>query len=154
MAKWNTQWKVTPHGPIEKLSDRVWRVEADVPGVPMKRVMTIAKRASGGVVIHNGIALGDPKMAQIEAFGRALDAYRLDVGGYPSTEQGLAALTTRPDGDTRWDGPYLQKAVPADPWGRPYQYRAPGQGGEFDLYSNGKDGQAGGDGDDLDISYR
>jgi general secretion pathway protein G len=92
--------------------------------------------------------------AQIEAFGRALDAYRLDVGGYPSTEQGLAALTTPPDGDSRWDGPYLQKAVPADPWGRPYQYRSPGQGGEFDLYSNGKDGQAGGEGDDLDITYR
>lgn len=92
--------------------------------------------------------------AQIEAFGRALDAYRLDVGSYPSTEQGLAALTVRTDSDTRWDGPYLQKAVPADPWGRPYQYRSPGQGGEFDLYSNGKDGQAGGEGDDLDISYR
>ncbi|HWK48719.1 MAG TPA: type II secretion system major pseudopilin GspG [Steroidobacter sp.] len=92
--------------------------------------------------------------AQIEAFGRALDAYRLDVGSYPSTEQGLEALTTRPDGDTRWDGPYLQKAVPADPWGRPYQYRSPGQGSDFDLYSNGKDGQAGGEGDDLDITYR
>lgn len=69
MAKWNTEWKVGPHGPIEKLSERVWRVEADVPGVPMKRVMTIAKRASGGLVIHNGIALGDKEMAQIEALG-------------------------------------------------------------------------------------
>lgn len=89
--------------------------------------------------------------AQIDAFEKALDNYRLDVGRYPSTEQGLAALEVRPDSEARWQGPYLKKAIPLDPWGKPYQYRAPGEKGEFDLYSWGKDGQAGGEGDNADI---
>lgn len=69
MPKWNTEWKVGPHGPLEKLSERLWRVEGDVPGVPMKRVMTIAKRANGDLVLHNAIALADKEMAEIEALG-------------------------------------------------------------------------------------
>jgi general secretion pathway protein G len=92
--------------------------------------------------------------AQIEGLGKALDAYRLDTGHYPSTEQGLAALVTRPGDEPKWNGPYLQKQVPPDPWGRAYMYRSPGQGGDFDLSSNGKDGQPGGDGDGADVSYR
>lgn len=93
--------------------------------------------------------------AQIESFGRALDAYRIDTGRYPSTEQGLAALVTRPSDEAKWNGPYLQKAVPPDPWGRPYVYRSPAQGGgDFDLLSHGRDGQPGGDGDLADVSYR
>lgn len=92
--------------------------------------------------------------AQIEAFGKALDTYRLDTGRYPSTEEGLAALQKRPDAGSGWDGPYLQKTIPADPWGRPYIYRSPGQDEEFDLLSFGKDGQSGGDGDSADVSYR
>ncbi|MBC5784462.1 type II secretion system major pseudopilin GspG [Ramlibacter sp. USB13] len=90
--------------------------------------------------------------AQIAALRNALDAYRLDVGSYPSTEQGLAALSARPQGATRWNGPYLQRAVPPDPWGRPYQYRAPGQHGEYDLLSLGKDGQPGGSDEAADIT--
>jgi len=69
MAKAHTTWRVLPHGPIEKLSERVWRVEGDVPGMPLKRVMTIAKRADGGLVVHNAIALDDAGMAQIEQWG-------------------------------------------------------------------------------------
>ena len=69
MAKWNTEWKVHSHGPIEKLSERVWRVEGGLPKVPMRRVMTLAKRADGSVVVHNGIALGEADMAAIEAWG-------------------------------------------------------------------------------------
>jgi general secretion pathway protein G len=92
--------------------------------------------------------------AQIEGLGRALDAYRLDTGHYPTTEQGLNALVVKPNDESKWTGPYLQKAVPPDPWGTPYVYRSPGQGGDFDLLSNGKDGQPGGDGDAADISYR
>jgi len=69
MAKAHTTWRVLPHGPIEKLSDRVWRVEGEMPGMPLKRVMTVAKRADGGLVIHNGIALDDAGMAQIEQWG-------------------------------------------------------------------------------------
>ena len=89
--------------------------------------------------------------AQIDAFGKALDQYRLDVGRYPSTEQGLQALTAAPGGEGRWAGPYLQKAVPADPWGQPYQYRQPGEHGEYDLLSWGADGKPGGEGTAADI---
>ena len=90
--------------------------------------------------------------AQIRALEDALDQYRLDVGRYPTTEQGLAALKTQPTGEARWQGPYLKKAVPNDPWGSPYQYRSPGEHGELDLYSLGKDGQPGGTGEAADIA--
>ncbi|MCC4114371.1 type II secretion system major pseudopilin GspG [Aromatoleum toluclasticum] len=89
--------------------------------------------------------------AQVEGLVKALDLYRLDTGHYPSTEQGLAALVTRPGNETKWGGPYLQKSVPADPWGRNYVYAAPGEHGEYDVYSLGKDGQPGGDGENADI---
>lgn len=92
--------------------------------------------------------------AQIEGFAKALDSYRLDTGHYPTTEQGLAALVQQSADEPRWRGPYLQKAVPPDPWGRPYVYRAPGQAWDFDLSSMGKDGVAGGAGDGEDIGYR
>jgi len=90
--------------------------------------------------------------AQIVAFGKALDTYRIDVGHYPSTEQGLAALVTRPQNEPKWSGPYLAKAVPLDPWGRAYQYKLPGEHGEYDLYSFGKDGQPGGTGEGADVT--
>ena len=92
--------------------------------------------------------------AQIESFGKALDAYRLDTGRYPTTEQGLAMLLVKPNDEAKWAGPYLQKAVPLDPWSQPYVYRSPGQGGDFDLLSFGKDGQAGGEAENADVSYR
>jgi general secretion pathway protein G len=89
--------------------------------------------------------------AQIDALGKALDQYRIDVGRYPSTGQGLAALVVRPEGEPRWAGPYLAKAVPPDPWGRPYGYRAPGEHGDYDLWSTGPDGTAGGAPDDAQL---
>ncbi len=89
--------------------------------------------------------------AQIDAFEKALDTYRLDTGHYPTTEQGLAALNTRPNDEAKWSGPYLRKAVPNDPWDRAYVYRQPGERGEYDLLSLGKDGQPGGTGEDADI---
>jgi general secretion pathway protein G len=89
--------------------------------------------------------------AQIDALQKALDQYRIDVGRYPASDEGLAALVQRPAGETRWAGPYLAKSVPTDPWGRPYGYRAPGQHGEADLWSLGRDGQPGGEGTDADI---
>lgn len=92
--------------------------------------------------------------AQIEGLSKALDAYRLDTGRYPTTEQGLNALMVRPQDEAKWSGPYLQKAVPPDPWDKPYVYRSPGQSDDFDLSSLGKDGQPGGEGDAADISYR
>lgn len=90
--------------------------------------------------------------AQIDALEKALHQYRLDVGSYPATEQGLAALVTRPSNEARWQGPYLSKLPPADPWGRPYVYKYPGDRAEFDLLSYGKDGQPGGEGEAADIT--
>lgn len=90
--------------------------------------------------------------AQIDALEKALDQYRLDVGRYPSTDAGLAALVTRPANEPKWSGPYLKKAVPLDPWGRPYVYKSPGEHGEYDLLSFGKDGQPGGSGEAADIT--
>ena len=92
---------------------------------------------------------------QIDALAKALETYRIDTGRYPGTEQGLAVLMTRPADESKWAGPYLVKAVPKDPWGRPYLYRSPGADGtDFDLRSLGRDGQAGGEGDNADLSYR
>ncbi len=90
--------------------------------------------------------------AQIGSLEKALDQYRIDVGHYPSSEQGLTALNAAPTGETKWGGPYLQKAVPNDPWGRPYLYKAPGEHGDVDLSSLGKDGQPGGVDDNIDIT--
>ena len=93
--------------------------------------------------------------AQIEAFDRALDTYRVDIGHYPSVEQGLSVLVVRPDNEKKWRGPYLMKEVPQDPWGHPYLYRQPGPNGtDYQILSYGKDGQPGGNGDDADISNR
>jgi general secretion pathway protein G len=89
--------------------------------------------------------------AQIDALDKALDQYRLDVGHYPSAEQGLNALITRPADEARWDGPYLKKSVPLDPWGNAYVYKQPGEHGEYDLQSYGKDGHPGGEGEAADI---
>ncbi len=90
--------------------------------------------------------------AQIDSLEKALHQYRLDVGGYPATEQGLTALVTRPNNEARWQGPYLAKMPPSDPWGRPYVYKYPGERSEFDLLSYGKDGQPGGEGEAADIT--
>ncbi len=90
--------------------------------------------------------------AQLDALKKALDTYRIDTGKYPSTEQGLAALNVRPPDETKWSGPYLSKGVPKDPWGRDYAFKSPGEHGDFDLQSFGKDGLPGGDGEDADIT--
>ena len=90
--------------------------------------------------------------AQIEQLGKALDTYRLDVGTYPTTDQGLQALIAKPDGVDRWAGPYLQKQVPGDPWGRAYKYKSPGDHSDYDLSSYGSDGQPGGTGEAQDVN--
>lgn len=89
--------------------------------------------------------------AQIELFGTALDAFRLDVGRYPTTEEGLKALREKPSGVEEWKGPYLPKDIPLDPWGRPYIYKCPGEHGEYDLLSYGLDGVEGGEGENQDV---
>jgi len=89
--------------------------------------------------------------AQIELFGTALDAFRLDTGRYPTTEEGLKALREKPSGADQWQGPYLTKEIPLDPWNHPYVYKCPGDHGEYDLISYGLDGVEGGDGENQDI---
>ncbi len=90
--------------------------------------------------------------AQIDSLEKALDQYRLDVGSYPSTEQGLAALNAKPQNIERWAGPYLKKALPLDPWGASYLYKSPGDHGEYDLQSYGSDLQPGGTGEAADVT--
>jgi general secretion pathway protein G len=90
--------------------------------------------------------------AQIELFGTALDSFRLDVGRYPTTSEGLEALIKPPPGAEGWNGPYLKKEeIPLDPWKHPYQYRSPGEHGDYDLFSYGADNAEGGEGEDADI---
>jgi general secretion pathway protein G len=89
---------------------------------------------------------------QIEDLSATLDLYRLEVGRYPSTSEGLEALVSDPGNAPNWNGPYLKKGqVPKDPWGNDYQFRAPGENGPFDIWSLGADGQEGGEGDNKDI---
>jgi general secretion pathway protein G len=89
--------------------------------------------------------------AQIALYGTALDAFRLDVGRYPTTEEGLKILREKPAGVDMWKGPYLTKEISTDPWGKPYIYRSPGEHGDYDLYTLGLDGVEGGDGENQDV---
>jgi general secretion pathway protein G len=90
--------------------------------------------------------------AQIQLLATALDLFHLDVGRYPTTEEGLKALREKPENLPAWGGPYLDKAVPNDPWTRPYVYKSPGEHGPYDLYSQGADGADGGEGENQDIT--
>ena len=104
--------------------------------------------------------VGDAKISaarsQLEILGLALDSYRLDNDYYPSNAQGLDALVRVPSGDPparNWRGPYLKRAVPLDPWGRPYEYEGPSTGiGDYRARSLGRDGAPGGVGEDADIA--
>ncbi len=121
-------------------------------------VIAILAGLVGPMVFRN---VGDAKVtaakAQLELFGLALDQYRLDNDYYPSTAQGLESLRTLPSGEPaarNWRGAYLKKAIPLDPWGRPYVFRSPGEKNPngYDLLTLGRDGQPGGSGEDADIS--
>ena len=118
-------------------------------------IAILASLVAPNVFQHVGTARTTTARSQLEMLATALDAYRLDTGRYPTTEQGLTALVEAPtvDATSNWRGPYLRRAVPLDPWGTPYVYRSPGEQNEggFDLLSYGADGRAGGDGDNADI---
>lgn len=90
--------------------------------------------------------------AQIENFMTALDSYFLDVGRFPTAQQGLAVLRTRPESEGKWNGPYLKKEIPGDPWGNPFVYRAPGRNGGYEIVSYGADGKEGGEGENADVN--
>lgn len=89
--------------------------------------------------------------AQIENFMTALDGYFIDLGRYPSPQDGLKALRAKPESAAKWNGPYLKKEIPNDPWGNAYVYRAPGRSGGYEIVSYGADGREGGEGENADI---
>jgi general secretion pathway protein G len=100
-----------------------------------------------------GSAKVDTAKVQIDRLGGVLDLYRLEIGHYPTEQEGLVALVDRPAQADKWNGPYLKNRESlVDPWGRPYGYRSPGEHGEYDLYSLGADGREGGDGEDRDVT--
>jgi general secretion pathway protein G len=118
-------------------------------------IAVLATLVAPEVFRHLGSARESTARSQVEMLGAALDAYRLDVGRYPTTEEGLAALRQAPSGaGARWRGPYLRKDVPADPWGNPYAFHSPGQVNlrGYDLLSHGADGRRGGEGEDADVT--
>lgn len=104
------------------------------------------------VIKHLGESKSKTAMLQIEELSSALDVYRLEVGRYPSSDEGLTALVENPGGVDQWNGPYLRKStIRKDPWGNEYSYVAPGEHGDFDLYSLGADNSDGGEGENRDI---
>jgi general secretion pathway protein G len=111
-----------------------------------------------GIVGGNFIGRGEKAKAdaakiEIGQIGQALDLFKLEVGRYPTSQEGLQALITAPPGLSSWNGPYWKKStLPKDPWGNEYKYTAPGQHGAYDILSYGADGREGGDGTDKDIA--
>lgn len=111
----------------------------------------LAGLAGPRLLKYVGSAKSNTAKLQIEELGGSLNLYNLEVGRYPSTEQGLAALVEAPPGISNWNGPYLKKKrVPVDPWGNEFHYRSPGDHGPYDLYSLGADNAEGGEGEDQD----
>jgi len=104
------------------------------------------------VLSYLGGAKSDTARLQIGEFGAGLDLFYLEIGRYPTTDEGLIALIEQPSDLTNWHGPYLKKrSIPKDPWGNDYIYESPGENGPYDLYSFGMDGTEGGEGDNKDI---
>ena len=113
----------------------------------------VASIAVPQVMKYVGSAKSKTAEIQIERLSTILDLFYLDVGRYPSSEEGLQALVDKPSSIENWNGPYLKEAdTLVDPWGRPYTYEIPGQSGDFDLVSLGADGQEGGEGEAADVS--
>ncbi len=154
-------------GPLARLTEHMKSCRPDSSSMPLERGFTLLELLVVLVILGLLAGLVAPRMfgnvaksevkvarAQIASLETAIENFRLDMGRYPSTDEGLAALEKSPGGDGRWAGPYLKKAVPSDPWGNPYQYKHPGERGDFDLLSLGRDGRAGGSGDDADLTNR
>jgi len=103
------------------------------------------------VLSQLGGAKSQTAAVQIRDLEQALELYKLDVGRFPSTQDGLGALVAKPASANGWNGPYLRKGLPADPWGNPYHYENPGKRGEIDVYSLGADNAPGGEGENADV---
>lgn len=104
------------------------------------------------VMKHLGKAKSDSARLQIEDLGAALDMYYLEIGDYPTTDQGITALIKSPENVNNWNGPYMKKKkIPMDPWQQEYHYQSPGENGDYDLYTLGKDNQLGGEKENKDV---
>ncbi len=104
------------------------------------------------VMKHLGGAEAKTAKLQVDDLGAALDLFYLDNGRYPATQEGLSALVIAPTDADRWNGPYMKKLkIPKDPWGKDYHYESPGQHGDYDLYSYGKDNSPGGEKENADV---
>lgn len=115
-------------------------------------LVMLASIAAPRVVKYLSKAKTETARVQVEALSSAVDAFRLDVGRFPTTQEGLKALVEQPADTPSWDGPYLKKRDSLiDPWGQPYLYRRPGQHGDYDVYTLGGDGKPGGQGDAADV---
>lgn len=110
--------------------------------------------ASVGPTLYKRIAPAKQTAArdQIQSFSTALDNFFIDAGRYPTTQEGLAALRKKPEGAAKWEGPYLKKEIPNDPWGNAYVYKAPGRSGGYEITSYGADGAEGGEEENRDIN--
>lgn len=144
---------------VRRPSPRHWRAPRDQAGFTLIELLIVV------IILGVLAALVGPRLfgrvgqsrqaaarVQIELLGSALDQFKLDVGRYPSGQEGLQALQQSPGNAPGWEGPYLKKDVPRDPWGNPYQYRSPGEHGEYDLSSFGSDAAPGGDGEATDVT--
>jgi general secretion pathway protein G len=140
---------------MNKEKEKKWHKERGFTLIEILVVMVIIALLASLVAPRLFPKLGKGKQstakAQIELLGQALDQFRLDTGRYPTTQEGLGALVTNQNIEN-WEGPYLKKGLPNDPWGKPYIYQCPGQHGEYDLFSYGRDGNPGGEGEDKDVN--
>jgi general secretion pathway protein G len=139
-----------------KRQQRSTRRQAGITLIEMLVVVTIialfAALVAPRMLRRTDTARVTAARAQINSFMTALGAYKLDTGVFPSTDQGLQALRSRPSNVHNWQGPYLPQEIPNDPWGRPYLYRYPSeQGDEPEIISLGADGQPGGEDINADI---
>ncbi|WP_240770694.1 type II secretion system major pseudopilin GspG [Neptunomonas sp. XY-337] len=133
----------------------VYRAQSGITLVEMLVVLAIIGLLAGlvGPAVLNQLGGAKSKTAavQIKDFEQSLEMFKLDVGRFPTTDEGLDALVNKPSSATGWNGPYLKSGVPQDPWKRAYGYRYPGQKGEMDIFSLGQDGAPGGDGENADV---